>query len=561
MSTLFQIFIFATLFNQIWGSNKKQPSDFVRLGFKKKYGDLYESASSHIRPKALLQKRDATGYEIVEITNQQSFYSVELEIGTPSQDVEVLVDTGSSDLWVTGSDNPYCENNRDSRVSLSDRIDCREYGTFDTERSRTWRRNESADWFYISYGDTTFASGVWGQDRLHLEDLNITGLSFAVANRTNSSVGVLGVGLPGLQVTSNGRRGYQYDNFPMVLQRAGATKANAYSLFLNNLDEEHGSILFGAVDHSKYTGSLYTIPLINTLADYGYPNPIQFDVTIQGIGLSSGSESDDNTTLTSTQIPGLLDSGTTLTYLPKAVLDNLADTLGISYDSNNGYYVVPCNSEGTSSSAFDDDTQLVFDFGGFHIDTPLNDYLIQAGRRTCILGLVPQDSNNAVLGDTFLTHAYVVYDLERLEISMAQAKFIEDYDVEDNENSNDIEVIEGSEGVPRATKAAGYSSTWSTAVRSIASTGNIFTLHPHATKGNPKINIEESATSGGTITSSPRTSTITGSVTGTAISSPSATTSSSETAASNRRNNGNIVHPNTSYLLEGVLFVVSFIFY
>ncbi|CAL9730224.1 aspartic proteinase 3 [Monosporozyma unispora] len=469
----------------------EQPKGYVGMKFKKKYGNNYDSATYNFKPEFDLQKRDDNNYETVEITNQKSFYSVELDIGTPAQNVTVLVDTGSSDLWVPGSDNPYCLGSSHSEISRHNKIDCSEYGTFNSGESSTWSRNQSSPWFYLHYGDTTFASGVWGQDHLHLEDLNVTGLSFAVANRTNSTMGVLGVGLPGLEATNSVSNPSTYDNFPMVLRRAGATSSSAYSLYLNSLQETHGSILFGAVDHSKYTGSLYTIPLVNIFQDYGYDAPIQFDVTLQGIGLSG--DGNNNSTLSTTKMPALLDSGTTLTYLPQSILDDLANKIGAHYSSRFGYYLVPCNSDATSSSAFDDDTSLVYDFGGFHINTPLNDYLVQATKDTCILGLIPQDSNGVILGDTFLTHAYVVYDLDNLEVSMAQAKYIEDYDAQ-NYKSADIHIINGTHGIPGATKAPGYSSTWSTSASNVSSTGDIFTLHPHPTQINSQFSMETGST-------------------------------------------------------------------
>lgn len=487
--TIYYTVVYAAVLDiQDTGISNKGYVDFT---FKKKYGDNYGTATYHFKPELTLHKRD-NGFEIVEITNQQSFYSVQLDIGSPFQQVEVLVDTGSSDLWVTGANNVYCLGNRNSDILPDDRIDCNRYGTFNKSLSDTWTQNKTTTPFFISYGDTTFASGVWGQDQLHLEDINVTGLSFAVANRTNSTVGVLGIGLPSLEVTNTGRNGYQYDNFPMILKRAGAVSSSSYSLFLNNLDEEHGSILFGAVDSSKYTGSLYTIPLINTLQSYGYNKPIQFEVTLQGIGLSENGKN-SNVTLTTTKIPVLLDSGTTLTYLPQSILDNLAKNINATFSPSFGYYIVPCNSEGDSSSNFDDKAQLVFDFGGFHIDTPLKDYLINVNKNTCILGLLPQDSNSGVLGDTFLSHAYVVYDLERLEISMAQTKFISDLNAYDTKGT-EINTIDGSNGVPGATKASGYSNTWSTKESNVYSSGNIFTLQSHTTQINSSVTDSETTT-------------------------------------------------------------------
>lgn len=77
-------------------------SKFVKLPFHKLYGDSLENVGSDKKPEVRLLKR-ADGYEEIIITNQQSFYSVDLEVGTPPQNVTVLVDTGSSDLWIMGS--------------------------------------------------------------------------------------------------------------------------------------------------------------------------------------------------------------------------------------------------------------------------------------------------------------------------------------------------------------------------------------------------------------------------------------------------------------------------
>ncbi|CCH62416.1 hypothetical protein TBLA_0H01290 [Henningerozyma blattae CBS 6284] len=558
-------------------------SNFLKLGFEKFYADSindivieYDNDTDDYR----LQKRDSIidlkeskpyvnlikrndGYEEIQIINQQSFYSVNLRIGTPAQSITVLVDTGSSDLWVTGSDNPYCKSNSGKSTNLltptdsdsdsdSDSqpdlesgsssgnndgddgsilswfekfkfwknnnkqeevakkniviiddvlqiknaqadsekpdwnpfgwgstatattggnsgyqtmsldpsqatINCDTYGTFDIEDSSTFQSNKTS--FAIRYADTSYATGEWGRDVLTFSDgLNVTGLSFAVANQTNSTVGVLGIGLPQLEVTYSGvyqsTKPYIYDNFPLVLKNSGAIHKSVYSLYLNKQNAKNGNVLFGAVDHSQYEGdTLYTVPLVNGDSSSGYSTPIEFDITLQGLGVTDNT---NNYTVTTTQIVALLDSGTTLTYFPKDMLNLLAKTINASYSDALGYYVMNCPDS-------DDNTQIVFDFGGFHINANLTNFVLSSASGKCVLGLLPYNGNSAILGDMFLTHAYVVYNLDDLEISMAQANY-------DNSNE-DIEVITST--VPNAVKAPGYSYTYSTS-KSIVSGGNIF---------------------------------------------------------------------------------------
>lgn len=424
-----------------------------KLSFNKSRGENFEKA---------VGDGDGDGHANFDIKNQQNFYSVELKVGTPAQNVLVLLDTGSSDLWITGSGNPYCSpSTRNSHLdssgsssssdsgpsasanfpSSSATIDCSQYGTFNLENSATFKSNEST--FYLTYGDGSFAKGLWGTDNIHLNGLNVSDVSFAVANETNSSVGVFGIGLPGDEASVtpgvDGRH-YQYNNFPQMLKNNGVIQKNAYSLYLNAPNSNSGNILFGAVDHSKYSGNLYTVPLVNTYANEGVA-PREFDVNVHGITVGNSSS---NTTVSSDKTLALLDSGTTLMYLPTDLADRLAGALGGKFSPSTGYYIVPQPSD-------DDDTKISFDFGGFNIETSLSNYILQSSGSgdVAILGILRTETNRAILGDVFLSDAYVVYNLEDYEISLAQANF--------NPGSSDVEPISGT--VPGASRAPAYSQT------------------------------------------------------------------------------------------------------
>ncbi|GCE98899.1 hypothetical protein ZYGM_002176 [Zygosaccharomyces mellis] len=487
---------------------EKTSSPVLKLSFNKWHGSTYEDSSLERRSLVPRDNKDVN----LGVENQQNFYSVDLSIGTPGQNITVLLDTGSSDLWVTSKSNPYCMSNaggKDTKAvnggdqggelqsivsmltgsgsgptsasgsapettyasetgsgpgmagsSPEPTMDCSQYGTFDVGDSKSFKSNKTV--FYISYGDSSFASGYWGNDRVNLGNLNLDGVSFAVANETNSSVGVLGIGLPENEATYTpdpslqGFRPYQYQNFPQVLKTRGVINRAAYSLFLNSLSAPSGDVLFGAVDRSKYTGQLYTLPLLNPEPEK-YKNPMEFDITVQGVGFMNGTR---RSTFTTTKIPALLDSGTSLMYLPKPLANGIAQKLGGSYDDDIGYYVVDCPPE-------NDDSKLVFDFGGFNIKSNLSNYLLGSpdggSSSQCVLGILPSDVQ-AILGDVFLADAYVVYDLENYEVSLAQASF--------DDSQEDVQVISNS--IPGAKKAPGYTRSWS-APASVRSGGNIFT--------------------------------------------------------------------------------------
>lgn len=517
---------------------------YLDLTFTKTYGTSFEDSKKRSEIHALIQKRDSN-YEQIDLTYQGGFYSMDLEIGTPAQKMEVLLDTGSSDLWVMSKDNIYCSSN--SKSSSTSSIDCSKYGTFDSSESSTFYANDSS--FQITYGDGTMANGTWAQDVVTVNNVALSNMTFGVATRANSTVGVLGIGLEQLEVTyaggsSNhaGGNPYTYDNFPLYLKNTGVTKSNAYSLFLNNQSADSGSILFGAVDHSKYDGQLYTVPIINTLKSKGYDQPIQIDITLQGVNLIDS----DNTSqaISSTKLPALMDSGTTLTYLPSEIVDPIVEAMGASFLDSSSAYVVSCPSGVVSDSL--KNQYVSFDFGGFDIRISLSDFLIQIEEDSCLVTISTNDGGSSTLGDSFLTHAYVVYDLDNLEVSMAQAVY--------NNTESNIEEISGS--VPNAVQAAGYSSTWTSTATGNADSSNTNIKATTSTSVNVSETTSPNKTETGVVTITSETS-----AWGTTLVS-SVSTSKSSSYEIERKNSGTQLtsHHKLVTFLFSFLTITSFIY-
>lgn len=427
------------------------PDGTLHIGFKSK------RASTHPNPRSydnIIQKRD-NEYLQVPLDNLFSYYNVEVELGTPAQTFNLLIDTGSSDLWVISDTNPYCATTN-SQLSDPDYIDCSTSGVFAYSDSSTFIANNSD--FFIQYGDGTVAEGDWAMDTLVIQGQTVTNMSFGLGTTTNSSVGILGIGYATNEATLSINPPYMYANLPIRLTQEGVINIPAYSLWLNDITADEGNILFGGVDHDKYTGDLITVPILKSSSTASQPTA--FLIAFSGLEYTSDGSSDQ---LLGSTIEALLDSGTSLSYFPQSVAANILNAFNGSYSSQLGYYIQSCNLEGS----------LDYDFSGAKISVPFSSLLLPVtssrgparfnnGDPVCAIGIMASNYPFALLGDTFLRSAYVVYDMQNHEIALAQAAI--------NVTDSDIEVISSS--IPGASRASRYSSTTGITLQS-ANAGNI----------------------------------------------------------------------------------------
>jgi hypothetical protein len=140
-------------------------------------------------------------------------------------------------------------------------------------------------------------------------------------------------------------------------------------------------------------------------------------------------------TLTSRQfpIPVILDSGTTLSYLPTDLAIQLWKEVGAIYSSDIDLAVLPCsmaNSKGYFSFGFAGPS-------GPRINVTMDELVLDLtsgepptfatgpykGQAACEFGIQNFSSDPFLLGDTFLRSAYVVYDLINNEVGIAATDF------------------------------------------------------------------------------------------------------------------------------------------
>lgn len=209
--------------------------------------------------------------------------------------------------------------------------------------------------------------------------------------------------------------------------------SRAFSLFLNDLGQSTGQIIFGGVDSARYSGDLISMPIIplnvqtanqrvaNAFYNVAWTN---FTVTTpKGVQTNFWSDSD--------AAPVLLDSGTSFALFPPDLTRALHAQMGAIPIDRSGDYAAPCYLRATNIT-FD------FYFGGPQgavLRVPISEFLINwdsrasrtltdlSGNQYCLVGFQPSPDGQLILGDTVLRSGYFVYDMDNRQIAIAQANF------------------------------------------------------------------------------------------------------------------------------------------
>jgi saccharopepsin len=314
-------------------------------------------------------------------------YFSEIELGTPPQSFKVVLDTGSSNLWVPSSE---CGS-----------IACYLHQKFDSSASSTYKKNGSD--FAIQYGSGSL-SGFVSQDTLKIGDLKIEGQDFAEATSEPGLAfafgrfdGILGLGFDAISVNKIVPPFYK-----MIEQ--GLLDEPVFAFYLGDANKEGDSseATFGGIDKDHYTGELINIPL---------RRKAYWEVDLDAIALGDDVAELDNTGV-------ILDTGTSLIALPS----NLAEMINTEIGAKKGFtgqYSVDCATR-------DSLPDITFTLTGHNFTIGPYDYTLEV-QGSCISAFMGMDFPEpvgplAILGDAFLRKWYSVYDLGNGAVGLAKAK-------------------------------------------------------------------------------------------------------------------------------------------
>ncbi|KAF7934941.1 uncharacterized protein EAE98_002986 [Botrytis deweyae] len=378
-----------------------------------------------------LSTRDSVSASLVNELTQAS-YVISVKVGTPPQDVDLTIDTGSSDTWLVANTAASCTGVGLSGKNGSALVLCET--PYNPNASSTVELNITTDKFNIEYVNGDKTKGPYIADTLVLGNATIKSFQMGLANDTNIQTGVLGLGYP-----INEAADTMYPNIIDELVSQNLIGTRAYSLYLDSQDSATGSLLFGAVDTTKFVGELVGIDIVPQPIWNGSVLYSSLSVELAAVGITDQEGNSVNLT-TSRQVV-LLDSGNTLTILPTEVTDVMFKKFNAYDDTNStGNIYLPCSLL-NSSSSLTVDYLFSSSSASAIIKVPISELVFPLTNPTyalypedtlpdlpfsgeaCAFGIQSTNADYHLLGATFLRSAYVVYDLDNNQIGLAQANF------------------------------------------------------------------------------------------------------------------------------------------
>ncbi|KAG9230309.1 putative vacuolar protease A [Amylocarpus encephaloides] len=326
------------------------------------------------------------GHEVPVSNFLNAQYYSEITIGTPSQTFKVVLDTGSSNLWVPSSE---CGS-----------IACYLHTKYDSSSSSTFKKNGTE--FEIRYGSGSL-SGFVSQDTVTIGDLKIKDQLFAEATEEPGLAfafgrfdGILGLGFDTISVNKIP------PPFYMMIDQ-GLLDEPVFAFYLGDTNEEQESeAIFGGINEDHYTGKITEIPL---------RRKAYWEVDLNAITFGDATAELDNTGV-------ILDTGTSLIALPSTLAELLNKEMGAK-KGYNGQYTVECDKR-------DSLPDMSFNLSGYNFTITPYDYILEV-QGSCISSFMGMDFPEpvgplAILGDAFLRKWYSIYDLGKGTVGLAASK-------------------------------------------------------------------------------------------------------------------------------------------
>lgn len=392
-------------------------ADVYHIPLKKRaptsYGlDHYTSEAAKLRGKynispgspSVTGRRRATA-EGLPIVNQNgdSSYVGEISIGTPPQSFEVVLDTGSSDLWVSDAGCTSCPS---------------EASFFDAARSSTLQQTTGST--TIQYGSGRVAGSI-NRDVASMGNFTAQSQTFLAADQLETGLldgttsGILGLGWPSISSTRSTPFWLNLLNTDQLQNPEFSFWLTRFSNVSRARDREPGGVFtLGGTNSTLFSGEIEFLDMPGSVQSY-WLLPLQ-TMTVQGspVRIATG-----NAALSA------IDTGTTLIGGPSDDVAAIWSAVpGASRAAQSqGFYTFPCRTQ----------INITISFGGKAWPISSDDMNlgpVTSSGQTCAGAIfdlsmgsnIPVGSGNPswVVGDTFLKNVYSVYRADPPSIGFAE---------------------------------------------------------------------------------------------------------------------------------------------
>ncbi|XP_014274641.1 lysosomal aspartic protease [Halyomorpha halys] len=325
----------------------------------------------------------------VSIKNNKNmdYYGV-IGLGTPQQELKVVFDTGSSDLWVPSN---HCW------FSWA----CYNHKYFKDSKSSTFKKIGKS--VAIQYG-TGSISGTTVQDTLTIGDISVPDQVFIAATSISKDPfykaktdGIFGLGFPEIAETKSTPPLYN-------LVYNGAVAKPIVSFYLNRdiQDSNGGEVTFGGTNEDLYVeGSGHPIQVTQR----GFWQFILDSVTVNNVKISSRNGYEV-----------IADTGTSLVYLPVGASARIYDAIGAKVDDGIG--IVDCGRIYSLPA-------VSFTIDGHDYQLEAKDYVLKMEEKSktiCVVGFLDTAQDVVILGDVFLGTFYSIFNIGQNTVTFADLK-------------------------------------------------------------------------------------------------------------------------------------------
>ncbi|KAI8366194.1 aspartic peptidase domain-containing protein [Blakeslea trispora] len=259
------------------------------------------------------------------------------------------------------------------------------------------------------------------------------------------SSGILGLAFPSLM-----SHPVQEGTFILNLVKNKLIAEPVFSIYLNRQQADNvsyvGEMVLGGYETSRFTGAIQFLPLVSYHSQTGQPLLGHAYSSTQGTykywtvpGQAVAYRDKDNQLIYETQLPdiepAILDTGTTLSYMPGDTVLTLLKLVTANYterktSSGSLVYEVNCNDFSAQDRWFDfmfSNRQEGFSSNPVTIRVPLIEMALPQAD-VCLFGIAPISTgflssvgSGWILGQTVLRSAYVVHDMVGYQVGIGAA--------------------------------------------------------------------------------------------------------------------------------------------